>query len=128
LVKLGQLLKSSRVSLGKTLRDVESSTGISNGYLSQLESDSVKRPSPNHLHKLAEFYRLDYADVMQRAGYVAPPRQVAVAGARQSPTFSFSGLDELTDEDRRKIEAYIEDLRDARRLRGPSPDNATKTT
>jgi HTH-type transcriptional regulator, competence development regulator len=120
---LGQLLKSTRVTLGRTLRDVEAATGISNGYLSQLESDSIKQPSPNHLHKLADFYRVDYARLMELAGYMPPSRQVA-ATVRQAPVV-FAGLDELTEEDKEKIQAYIEDLRDARRVRSVSSANGS---
>lgn len=119
-MKLGQLLRSTRLALGRTLREVESATGISNGYLSQLESDAVKQPSPNHLHKLADFYRLDYAYLMELAGYVAP-RRVAASHGGGAPV-NFPGLDELTEEDRKKIQAYIEDLRDARRVRAMGPE------
>jgi len=114
-VTLGQLLKTTRTKLGKTLREVESITRISNGYLSQLESDSVKQPSPNHLHRLAETYALDYANLMTLAGYVP----VAEFGALSSPETKSAlyGAEDLSEEDRTKIQAYIEDLRAARRGR-----------
>ena len=115
---LGQVLKTARRALKKTLRQVESTSGISNGYLSQLESDSIKQPSPNHLHRLALEYGLAYADLMQLAGY-------AVAGhigttVEASGETGLTGIADLTEEDRRKIESYIQDLRDARRVRGGS--------
>jgi len=115
-VSLGQVLKTTRLRLRKTLREVESATGISNGYLSQLESGLVKQPSPNHLHKLAEVYGVDYARLMQLAGY-AVARQIAATSERASDPV-LEGIADLPEEDRRKIEAYIKDLRDARRVRG----------
>ena len=124
-MKLGPLLRSTRLALGKTLREVESATGISNGYLSQLESDAVKQPSPHHLHKLSDFYHLDYANLMELVGYVAP-RPVAASNTAERAT-NFPGLDELTEEDRKKIEAYIEDLRDARRVRAMETDEKART-
>lgn len=126
-MKLGRLLKSTRLASGKTLRDIEGVTGISNGYLSQLESDAVKQPSPNHLHKLAEVYRLDYGYLMELAGYMLPRQVGAVTGGQPQP-FALSGLDELTEEDKRKIQTYIEDLRDARRVRAPSTGTDTRPT
>jgi HTH-type transcriptional regulator, competence development regulator len=113
-VTLGGLLKAARANRQKTLREVEAITGISNGYLSQLESGSIGQPSPNHLHKLADVYSIPYVQLMEAAGYA-----VATVGAseRESSENSFPGLDELTDEDRLKIQAYINDLRDARRAR-----------
>jgi transcriptional regulator with XRE-family HTH domain len=114
-VTLGQVLKTTRTKLGKTLREVESITGISNGYLSQLESDSIGQPSPNHLHRLAETYSLDYSSLMSLAGYVPVAEFGTLSGAETQP--AFDGAADLTEEDRRKIQAYIDDLRAARRGR-----------
>ncbi len=125
-MRIGQLLKSSRLAVGKTLREVERITGISNGYLSLLESDAVKQPSPKHLHKLADFYKLEYGHLMELAGYV-PPRQVALVN-KQGQMPSFRGLDDLTEEDKKKIQAYIEDLRDARRVRESGAKDKPKST
>jgi HTH-type transcriptional regulator, competence development regulator len=112
---LGQLLKTTRTKLGKTLREVEGITGISNGYLSQLESDSIRQPSPNHLHRLAEAYALEYARLMTLAGYVPVAEFGAVSGAGTKPPLD--GVADLSEEDRRKIQAYIDDLRAAKRGR-----------
>lgn len=114
-MKLGEVLKSARLASGRSLREVERGTGISNGYLSQLESDAVKQPSPHHLHKLADFYGVDYSRLMDLAGYIAP-RQVASI-AKDLTTAQFPGLNELPEEDQNKIRQYINDLRDARRIR-----------
>lgn len=113
---LGLMLKTARLKTGRTLRQLESETGISNGYLSQLESDAIKRPSPHHLHKLASTLALSYRELMELAGYVPEP-QVAAISATSGLSIPLA-LDDLTAEDRRKIAAYIEDLRDARRQRG----------
>src|SRR5205807_3069034 len=99
-VKLGQVIKSARLASGKTLREIETLTGISNGYLSQLESDAVKQPSPNHLHSLAEVYRLDYGHLMELAGYRAPRQVGAVMNGSGHNPFPFTGLEELTAEDK----------------------------
>lgn len=115
---LGNLLKATRTRLGRSLRDLEGATGISNGYLSQLESDMIKQPSPNHLHKLADTLGLDYTRLMELAGYI-PTRAVATL-ASENLMPSLPGIEELNEEDRRKILAYIDDLRNARRVRSMS--------
>lgn len=115
MTEFSQLLKSARSKAGKTLRELEAITGISNGYLSQLESGSVRQPSPNHLLKLADALHSDYAVLMKSAGY-SLPAEVATA-SESAESRRFSGLEELTEEDRAKIQAYIDDLRDARRVR-----------
>ena len=115
-MRLGALLKSSRLKRGLTLRDLERETGISNGYLSQLESDTIKQPSPRHLHRLSHALSLAYGELMGLAGYAMEQQVSAKSDYPSHP--SFLGLEELNEADKRKIQAYIDDLRDARRVRG----------
>ena len=42
----GEGLKMARELRKLSLREVEEATGISNAYLSQLENDKIKKPSP----------------------------------------------------------------------------------
>lgn len=51
----------------RTLRQVEADTGISNAYLSNLESGS-KKPGAKTLAKLAGYYRVPIQDLLQLAG------------------------------------------------------------
>src|SRR6266849_5631449 len=69
---LGAGLRTARELRKLSLREVEEAAGVSNAYLSQLENDKIKKPSPHFLHKLAALYDLAYEGVMQAAGYVAP--------------------------------------------------------
>ena len=54
----------------RTLREVEKATGISNAYLSQLETGKAEKPSPHLLQKLAEYYEVPYEVLMEAAGYL----------------------------------------------------------
>ena len=67
---LGQELQTARKLKKLSLREVETATGISNPYLSQLENDKIQKPSPQFLGKLAALYELDFQIVMEAAGYV----------------------------------------------------------
>jgi transcriptional regulator with XRE-family HTH domain len=69
---LGQFLKVLREERAQKLREVESATGISNAYLSQLEGDKIRQPSPIILEKLAAHYRVAYGTLMKLAGYAVP--------------------------------------------------------
>lgn len=71
-IALGTYLKSIRKERELTLRDVEEATNkeVSNAYLSQIENDQIKQPSPHVLHALAEFYTISYENLMVLAGYV----------------------------------------------------------
>src|SRR5215470_11019166 len=70
--KLGELLADARKRRKLTLRAVQDAVGISNAYLSQLETGKVQSPSPAVLHKLSELYGISYATVMQEAGHPLP--------------------------------------------------------
>ncbi len=61
--RLGSLLASLRQRKNLTLRDVERETGVSNAYVSQIETDKIKAPSPIVLHKLAALYGVQYRDL-----------------------------------------------------------------
>lgn len=69
---LGSYLASARKATKLSLRAVESETGVSNAYLSQLETGKIKTPSPSVLHTLALRYRVSYSHLMRLAGYPVP--------------------------------------------------------
>lgn len=52
-MKLGQILLMAREISGKTLRDLERETGISNALLSQIETGHVKSPGFHNVVKIA---------------------------------------------------------------------------
>jgi transcriptional regulator with XRE-family HTH domain len=110
--KLGSFLAATRRAKGLSLREVEGKTGISNAYLSQLETGKIREPSPVTLHKLAETYSTSYANLLHVAGYPVPGRgEKALSGglaARIGP---------VTTEEEKALTEYLEFLR-AKRTRG----------
>lgn len=52
-MKLGQILLMAREISGKTLRDLERETGISNALISQMEPGHIKHPSFVNVVKIA---------------------------------------------------------------------------
>ena len=72
--EIGPLLRRLR---GETsLRDVGRLTGISNSYLSQIERGD-RRPGPNVLKRLGSLYGVDVQDLLQRAGFLENPDDMA---------------------------------------------------
>lgn len=65
-----EYLKHLRDKFDFTLRDVEERTGISNAYLSQLESGLKNEPSIKILKKLAVLYNIDIFEMLVHAGYL----------------------------------------------------------
>ena len=106
---LGGYLRALREAAGLTLREVagrcnvSERCGVSNGYLSQLEHDRVKTPSPNVLWTLAECYQADYLELMRRAGYPAP----APPDGATRPSIVFAGAERLTADERAEIQEII---------------------
>lgn len=101
--KLGKFLKKCREDLHLTLRDVEEKTDISNPYLSQLEGDKIKKPSPNVLNKLSELYKISYSQVMKLAGYPVP--EIEETGKL------YARIGETTKEEEDALVEYLEFLR-----------------
>ena len=109
---LGQYLASIRNDRGFSQREVEKATSkvVSNAYLSQIENDQIKKPSPNILHALAELYAVSYENLMERAGFVVPTRSRTNAPKRHDRTTAFAGHC-LTSEEERELVQYLGYLR-----------------
>jgi len=111
---LGSYLKAARKASGLTLRAVEAMTdnSVTNGYLSQIEGESIQRPSPNVLFHLASIYGLDYGDLLVRAGHrvpeTAPSREPSANG------LPLRALEGLTTEEQAEILKYIHFIRSQR--------------
>ena len=68
----GTLLRQAREVRGLSGSDAARSAGISAAYLSKLESDAVKKPSPHVLYQLSEALAVPYEELMRLSGYVLP--------------------------------------------------------
>ena len=101
-------LRTARELRNLSLREIEEATGISNAYLSQLENDKIKKPSPHFLHKLAALYEISYELLMEKAGYVqrkptdGPPTLAGAALFSQA---------KLTPEEEEGLAEYLAFLR-----------------
>lgn len=105
---LGQTLLAARDTKKLTLRAVERAVGVSNAYLSQLESGKIKQPSPSVLHKLAELYEISYSEIMGLAGYPVPEQSNT-----DQPNLSnlASRFGDVTKEEETALREYLEFLR-----------------
>jgi transcriptional regulator with XRE-family HTH domain len=106
---LGTYLRNTRRQRNLTLRAVEEKTGISNAYLSQLETNKIAYPSPKFLNKLAELYDVSYEYLMKLAGYPVSP-------VKEAPTSRAGNtLEDLTSDEKTKVQEYIQFLKSQRR-------------
>jgi transcriptional regulator with XRE-family HTH domain len=111
---LGAVLRRAREALGHTLRAVERETGISNAYLSQLETGKIEKPSPNFLFKLAGFYSLSYDQLMEMAGYISK-REITPSTPRSLSGVALAAVEDLTPEEQGMLMDYIGYLRSRRK-------------
>jgi transcriptional regulator with XRE-family HTH domain len=111
---LGQTLQAARDAKKLSLRGVEKAVGVSNAYLSQLESGKIKQPSPSVLHKLAELYEISYSDVMRLAGYPVPDQSTE---EHNLSNFE-SRIGSVTTEEETALIEYLEFLRSRGKRKG----------
>lgn len=109
----GSYFKALREAKNLTLREVEKQTGVSNAYLSQLETGKVKQPSPLNLHKLAQLYDVAYETLMEKVGYPVP--QSTETLANQEPIAAQGRLGALTDDEELELLDYLKFIRNRRK-------------
>ena len=117
---LGSYLRQVRNDRQLSLRDVQQiakdkhlGAELSSGYLSMLERDEVKEPSPRILHSLASIYEVDYIDLMRKASYI--PNEEFMD--RATPALvAFRGASKLSEQQRDRIQRMIDfELNESRR-------------
>jgi transcriptional regulator with XRE-family HTH domain len=112
---LGTVVREARVGAGLSLREVERRTGIANGHLSQIETDTIGKPEMAILWDLAALYGLDFARLLALAGHVGRP--TGSARQRRRTTVALRAMSELTPADQEEALRYMAELK-ARRERG----------
>jgi transcriptional regulator with XRE-family HTH domain len=111
---MGDTLRQARAVRELSVVDAARAAAISPAYLSRLENDAVKKPSPHVLHQLSEALGVPYAELMRLSGYRLPGHSdQPVAGTVAAALFA-----DLTDEERDELVAYLAWYR-ARRRSGP---------
>lgn len=107
---LGQYLWDLRHAKKMTLREVETACeGISNAYLSQLETGQTRKPSPSILNELAELYGGSFQKLMELAGHISlsPKASEKSKVSTRLPTFAVEDLTEEEEEELLKYLAFV---------------------
>jgi transcriptional regulator with XRE-family HTH domain len=111
---MGNALRQAREVRELSAVDAARASGISPAYLSRLENDAVKKPSPNVLHRLSEALGVPYADLMRLSGYRLPG-ETAGTSNEAIGTALFANL---TEDEREELLEYLAWYRTRRRSRG----------
>ena len=81
-------------------------------YLSKLENDAVKKPSPHVLQQLSEALAVPYAELMRLSGY-----RVRESEDNAPATVGAALFADLTDDEREELLEYLAWYRARRRSR-----------
>ena len=107
----GTLLRQAREVRGLSGSDAARAAGISAAYLSKLESDVVKKPSPHVLHQLSQALAVSYAELMHLSGYVLPDASDSEPGSNVGVGL----FADLTEDERDELLEYLAWYRARRR-------------
>lgn len=109
---IGLVLRQAREVRELSIGEAARSAGISAAYLSKLEGDAVRKPSPHVLHQLSEALAVPYAELMRLSGYRVPGDGPTAGGASLGAAF----FADLTDDEREELVEYLAWYRARRRL------------
>ena len=100
---IGVVIRQAREVRRLSSVDAARSAGISPAYLSKLENDAVKRPSPHVLHQLSEALAVPYDELMRLSGY----RVTAENGVTPAAAIGAALFADLTDDERDELVEYL---------------------
>lgn len=112
----GAVLRQARTVRQLSAVDAARAAGISPAYLSKLENDAVKKPSPHVLNQLSGALAIPYAELMRLNGYLMPGEH----DRRSTDTVSAALFADLSDEERDELLEYLAWYRARRRTRAAS--------
>jgi transcriptional regulator with XRE-family HTH domain len=101
---IGAALRRARKVRALSAVEAARAAGISAAYLSKLENDAVKRPSPPVLLQLSEALTVPYADLMRLTGYQVPGESAASPVVNANATL----FADVTNEERDELIDYLE--------------------
>ena len=114
----GSFIKQAREVRLLSAVDAARAAGISAAYLSKLEKDAVRKPSPHVLHQLSEALSVPYAELMRLNGYRLPAEPDRGVGDGVAAAL----FADITDDEREELLAYLAWYRARRRSgRGTEP-------
>lgn len=112
---IGGVLRQAREVRELTAVDAARAADISPAYLSKLENDAVKKPSPHVLHQLSVALAIPYAELMRLSGYQVPGAPAGDGGASLGAAL----FADLTADERDELLEYLAWYRSRRRsIRG----------
>lgn len=121
---IGDVLRQAREVRQLSASETARAARISPAYLSRLENDAVKRPSPHVLHQLSEALAMPHAELLRSVGYRLPDAPALSAAASTIGQALFA---DLTDDEREAVVEYLAWYRSRHRRTGRGANGAADT-
>jgi transcriptional regulator with XRE-family HTH domain len=99
----GTVLRQAREVRELSAVEASRAAGISAAYMSKLENDAVKKPSPHVLLQLSEALTLPYDELMRLTGYRVPGKPTA----HPTETVSAALFADISDDERDELLEYL---------------------
>lgn len=109
MMEFGEYLKHLREKKKMSIRKLSTYSGVSAGYLSQIENGGRSTPSPSVIKKLAKGLKTPYEDMMRAAGYIKQDEDNQPAELTEfleNANVMFHGVP-MTEEDKKRIEDVL---------------------
>jgi HTH-type transcriptional regulator, competence development regulator len=107
--EIGAYIKKVRESKNLGVNQLATYAGVSGAQISRIESGERKNPKPETLAKLAKALKVDYDELMSKAGYlnkVDKDKEISTA---------FHNFDNLTDEEKEHLELQLQIFRELKK-------------
>jgi len=113
-MEFGEYLKHLREKKKMSIRKLSTYSGVSAGYLSQIENGGRSTPSPSVIKKLAKGLKTSYEEMMRIAGYInhdhdKDDQPAELTEFLKSANVMFHGTP-MTDEDKQRVEDVLTGL------------------
>lgn len=110
--KLGDKIRSLREETNLSQGGLSKNAGVSQGYLSQLESGDVKNPSAIMIFKIAKALRVDSDELFEAAGYPTARQQQKLYQTEEAriPPILVKFLSELSRKQQRRLLLLLRDM------------------
>lgn len=118
--QVGEQLEQTRRGLGWSLRQAEKESGVSNGYISQIERGEVEA-SPDVLQKLGRAYGVPFEVLMEAAGYLV--KRTQPKEEQGVPAFVFSAASQMDERDWDATQAFFQSLLQMKQKYKNEPDS-----
>jgi transcriptional regulator with XRE-family HTH domain len=118
---IGGVLRRARQVRKLSAVDVARAADISPAYLSKLENDAVKRPSPHVLHQLGRVLAVPYAELLRLSGHPVPDE----SDTPPTEAVGTALFADLTEDEQEELVEYLAWYRARRRAGRGGPNERT---